>query len=388
MSAGRTETLDFPAWPQHGPEERDGLLRVLDQGAWWREAGSEVKTFEREFADHHGAAHGLATTNGTHALELALGVLGVGPGDEVIVPAFTFIATSLAVQRLGAVPVPVDVDPATYCLDAAQAERFITDRTKAIIPVHMAGQFCDMDALIELSATAGVAILQDAAHAHGAVWRGRRVGELGTLAAFSFQNGKLMTAGEGGLLLLPDEESSREAFMQHSCGRPPKDRVYQHLTQGSNYRLNEFSAAVLRGQLTRLDEQNRARAEGWRLLSKRLAAIDGVVPQGSDDRCEVNPRYMAMARIEGLSAQRRGELVDGLNEHGIPAFVAFPPVYRTAGYWHGPTAGTEKHIAARCPVSEQIAADCVWLHHRVLRADGGRLDRLAEIFADLLGKRA
>lgn len=385
-AAGRPEPLSFPSWPQHGPEERDGLLRVLEQGAWWREGGSEVAAFEQEFAAHHGGVRGLATTNGTHAIELALGVLGVGLGDEVIVPAFTFIATSLAVQRMGAVPVPVDVDPSTYCLDVSEAARHITPRTKAIIPVHMAGQICDMDALTELSASTGVPILQDAAHAHGAEWRGRRIGELGGISAFSFQNGKLMTAGEGGLLLLTDEESVREAFMRHSCGRPPKDRVYQHLTQGSNYRLNEFSGAVLRAQLTRLDAQNRTRAEGWSLLSKRLGAISRVVPQGSDDRCGVNSHYMAMVRVEGMSGRERTELVDGLIEWGIPAFVAFPPVYRTEGYWHGPTEGDAEELARRCPVSEQIAQDCVWLQHRVLQAPVETLDRLAEVFAGLLGK--
>jgi len=201
MNAQPQQIPDLPAWPQFGDEERAGLIRALDQGQWWRMGGSEVDSFEREFAAYHGAAHALAVTTGTHALELGLEVLGIGPGCEVIVPAITFISSSLAVQRLGGVAVPVDVYPDTYCLDVAATAAALSPRTRAIMPVHMAGHMADMDELAKLAADAGVAIIQDAAHAHGATWRGQRVGELGSVAAFSFQNGKLMTAGEGGALL-------------------------------------------------------------------------------------------------------------------------------------------------------------------------------------------
>ncbi|MEU8551309.1 DegT/DnrJ/EryC1/StrS family aminotransferase [Streptomyces roseoverticillatus] len=378
------EELLFPSWPQHGEEERTGLLRALAQEGWWRNGGSEVEDFEREFAAHHGAPHALATTNGTHALELALEVMGVGPGDEVVVPAFTFISSSLAVQRIGAVPVPADVRPDTYCLDTESAAALVTPRTKAIMPVHMAGQFADMDALEKLSVDTGVPLLQDAAHAHGARWQGRRVGELGSIAAFSFQNGKLMTAGEGGALLLPDEESHRQAYLRHCCGRPPGDRLYAHLTQGSNYRMNEFSASVLRAQLGRLDDQLRIREQRWAHLREALAAIDGVVPQGRDERGTLHAHYMAMVRLPGITAQRRLALVDGLVERGVPAFVGFPPVYRTEGFRHGPVPGDAEELAAHCPVAEQIGGDCVWLHHRVLLADVPVLDRLAEVFAGLV----
>ncbi|WP_406153106.1 DegT/DnrJ/EryC1/StrS family aminotransferase [Streptomyces sp. NBC_01023] len=382
MSSSRVQqVLTFPMWPQHGPEERAGLLRALDQEGWWRNGGSEVDIFEREFAALHGAPRAIATTNGTHALELALSVMGVGPGDEVIVPAFTFISCSLAVQRTGAVPVPADVYPDTYCLDVDAAARVVTPRTKAVMPVHMAGQFADMDALAELSSATGVPVLQDAAHAHAARWRGRRVGEFGSIASFSFQNGKLMTAGEGGALLLPDEETYQAAYLRHGCGRPPGDRLYEHRTQGSNYRMNEFSAAVLRAQLSRLEEQIAVREERSRHLMAALARIPGVVPQGRDDRGDVKSHYMAMVRLPGVTAERRLALVDALLAQGIPAFVAFPPVYRTRGFWEGPASGGVADIAKRCPVAEEIGNDCLWLHHRVLLADTPVLDRLAEVFA-------
>jgi len=376
---------EFPRWPQYDEAERDGLIRALEQGQWWRMGGSETDSFEREFAEHHGAEHALAVTNGTHALELALQVMGVGPGTEVIVPAFTFISSSQAAQRLGAVTVPVDVHPDSYNLDAAAVAAAITPRTKVIMPVHMAGLMADMDALAKISAETGVPLLQDAAHAHGARWQGKRVGELGSIATFSFQNGKLMTAGEGGAVVFPEGESERyeTAFLRHSCGRPRDDRRYLHRIAGSNMRLNEFSASVLRAQLRRLDAQIALRDERWTLLSRLLGAIDGVVPQGGDLRGNRNSHYMAMFRVPGIGEERRNALVDRLVEAGLPAFAAFRAVYRTDAFWEfGAPDETPEAIAERCPHTEAISADCVWLHHRTLLAGEPEMHATAEIVAD------
>ncbi|WP_225829852.1 DegT/DnrJ/EryC1/StrS family aminotransferase [Streptomyces sp. NK08204] len=375
----------FPAWPQFDDTERQALERALAQGQWWRLGGGEVAAFEEEFAAYTGARHALAVTNGTHALELALETMGVGPGDEVIVPAFTFISSSQAVQRIGAVSVPVDVDPGTYCLDVAAAAAAITPRTKAIMPVHMAGLMADMDGLDKLAADAGVSLLQDAAHAHGARWRGRRVGELGSVATFSFQNGKLMTAGEGGAVLFPDEEMYEQAFLRHSCGRPRDDRRYLHRTAGTNMRLNEFSAAVLRAQLARLDGQITVREERWPVLSTLLAGIPGVQPQADDDRADRNPHYMAMFRLPGWSEERRNALVDRLVAAGLPAFAGFRAVYRTDAFWQvNAPDETVDEVAARCPNAEAISADCVWLHHRMLLGSVPALTDAAAIVAELV----
>ncbi|MFQ6143513.1 DegT/DnrJ/EryC1/StrS family aminotransferase [Streptomyces seoulensis] len=382
-----SQNLEFPQWPQFGDEERVALMRALEQGQWWRIGGNEVDLFEQEFAGYHGAEHALAVTTGTHALELALQVLGVGPGTEVVVPAFTFISSSQAAQRLGAVAVPVDVDPDTYCIDVAAAEAAITPRTRAIMPVHMAGVVSDMDGLGKLAADAGVPILQDAAHAHGAEWRGRRVGELGSVAAFSFQNGKLMTAGEGGAVTFPETEQYELAFLRHSCGRPRTDRSYLHRTSGSNFRMNEFSAGVLRAQLARLDQQIETRQQRWPLLSGLLARIPGVVPQGGDDRCTRNPHYMAMFRVPELTEERRNALVDALIARGLPAFAAFRAVYRTAAFWElaAPEESAED-IARRCPHSEALTRDCVWLHHRTLLGTEQQMHAIADVVADVLGR--
>jgi 3-amino-5-hydroxybenzoate synthase len=378
-------TPEFPAWPQYGDSERDGLIRALEQGQWWRIAGHEVEEFEREFADFHGSPYALAVTNGTHALELALQVLGVGPGTEVIVPAFTFISSSQAAQRLGAVAVPVDVLPDTYNLDPDATSAAIGPRTRAIMPVHMAGQFADMDALAKLSADSGIPLLQDAAHAHGAVWQGRRVGELGSVAAFSFQNGKLMTAGEGGAVLFPDAEQFELAYLRHSCGRPRTDRWYLHRTSGSNFRLNEFSASVLRAQLGRLPGQIDTRESRWPVLAGLLAEIPGVTPQATDPRVDRNPHYMAMFRVTGFDAARRNALVDALVARGLPAFAAFRAIYRCDGFWEtGAPDETVDQIAARCPNTEAIYQDCVWLHHRTLLAAEEQMYLIAAIVANTL----
>lgn len=373
----------FPQWPHYDEAEREGLIRALEQGLWWRMGGDEVNSFEREFAEHHGAEHALAVTNGTHALELALQCMDVGPGTEVIVPAFTFISSSQAAQRLGAVAVPVDVDPETYCIDVAAAADAITPRTKVIMPVHMAGLMADMDALAKLSADTGVQILQDAAHAHGARWQGKRVGELGTVATFSFQNGKLMTAGEGGAVLFPEKEMHERAFLRHSCGRPKNDTRYLHLIAGSNMRLNEFSASVLRAQLSRLDAQIALRDERWALLSRLLAGIDGVVPQGDDPRADRNSHYMAMFRVPGITEERRNALVGKLVAAGLPAFAGFRAIYRTEAFWEiGAPEESLDAVAKRCPNTEAISQDCVWLHHRTLLAGEAEMHATAEIIAD------
>ncbi|MEV8505692.1 DegT/DnrJ/EryC1/StrS family aminotransferase [Actinoplanes sp. NPDC051475] len=375
----------FPDWPQFDDTERRALDRALSQGQWWRMGGTEVETFEQEFADHHGAPHALAVTNGTHALELALQAMGAGPGTEVIVPGFTFISSSQAAQRIGAVAVPVDVDPDTYNIDVAAVAAAITPRTRVIMPVHMAGLMADMDALDKVAADAGVQVLQDAAHAHGARWQGKRVGELGSVAAFSFQNGKLMTAGEGGAVLFPDEERYEQAFLRHSCGRPRTDRRYHHQVAGTNMRMNEFSAAVLRAQLTRLDAQIAVREQRWRHLSALLARIPGVRPQGDDPRADRNPHYMAMFRLPAWSEERRNLLVDRLVEAGIPAFAAFRAIYRTAAFWEtGAPDETVDAVAERCPNVDAISQDCVWLHHRTLLASEQDLTDTAAIVAELV----
>ena len=188
----------FPPWPVYDQRERDALAEVLESRAWWREPGVRTETFEREFAEAHGAKHGIAITNGTHAIEVVMAALGITSGDEVIVPDSTFVATASAVLFAGAMPVMVDITPDTQCLDPAQVEAAITPRTKAIIAVHMGGHPADLDRLSEIAQANDLILVEDCAHAHGSEWKGTRVGNFGIAGTFSFQQSKLMTAGEGG----------------------------------------------------------------------------------------------------------------------------------------------------------------------------------------------
>ncbi|MEV6127444.1 DegT/DnrJ/EryC1/StrS family aminotransferase [Streptomyces violaceusniger] len=384
----RIDPDDLPPWPQHDHTERVALDRVLAQGQWWRAAGTENEDFEREFAAYNGAPRALAVTNGTAALELALRLHGIGPGDEVVVPAFTFISTSLAVQNVGAIPVPADVDPETYCLTPEAVRAALTPATRAVIPVHMAGHLADMHGLGDLAAQHGLALIQDAAHAQGGVWDGTPVGAFPTVACYSFQNGKLMTAGEGGALTLPDEKTYEQAYLMHTCGRPRGDTTYQHMTGGSNYRVSEFTAAILRAQLARLAGQTRIREQRAALLDALLADVPGLRLQARDPRMDVNPHYMYLVALDP-SAGRAGRdaLVEGLKAAGVPACVNFPPVYRTASFQAGPVPTTPvPELAERCAVAEDLGAHGLWIHHRVLLAGPQVVERVATVVAALAAR--
>jgi len=363
-------TAPYPAWPQFDETEEQALLRSLRQGQWWRASGSETNAFEEEFAKFHGTEHALAVTTGTHALEVALLTAGIGPEDEVIVPAFTFISTSMAVQRVGAMPIAVDVDLETYCLDPAAVEKAITPRTKALIPVHTSGHFADMEALIKLAEAHDLHLIQDAAHAHSAKGKdGQLAGEWGTMACFSFQNFKLMTAGEGGAILFPDAETREQAFLFSNCGRPLGDLAYMHKVCGSNYRMNEFSAAVLRAQLARLSRQTELREQNATVVLDALKDFEGILPQGRTSDAVVHPYYMFMFRLDPVVYPKidRIQLVKALVAEGIPAFRAYQVLYRIPAFWEGPhTNTTIERLATECPASEAIAQHGIWIHHRAL----------------------
>jgi dTDP-4-amino-4,6-dideoxygalactose transaminase len=259
LGGPKTKRKPFPAWPQYDDTERRALNEVLESRLWWRTEGTKTLEFERVFASYHGAKHGIAVTNGTAAIEVVMAALNIGPGDEVIVPDSTFVATASAVLFAGAMPVMVDVLPETDCIDPDLAEAAITPRTKAIIAVHLGGHPADLDRLSQISARRAIPVIEDCAHAHSSEWRGRRVGTFGVAGTFSFQASKLMTAGEGGVIITNDDEVERLARSVHDCGRMPGQWFYSHYIYGSNYRLSEWQGAILSAQLGRLDEQTARR---------------------------------------------------------------------------------------------------------------------------------
>jgi dTDP-4-amino-4,6-dideoxygalactose transaminase len=309
--------------PGLGREEREAVLRVLDRGVLSGQFAPEVRGLESEWAAYVGSRRCLATNSGTAALQLALAAAGVGPGDEVIVPAFTFVATALAVLHQGAVPVFVDIEPLTLGLDPARVEGAITPRTRAVVPVHMHGSPCDLDALLDICRRRGVVLVEDACQAHGSTHAGRKVGTFGALGCFSLQSSKTLAAGEGGLLVTDDDELWSRAARTRMFGEDVRagdeaayrldraldgNRAYDSLETGWMFRTTELTAAVARAQLAKLDGWVAAASANADLLSRRLGALPGVTPpalQGDDTSCHHKYRVRIDGGALGIDAPAR-----------------------------------------------------------------------------------
>ena len=274
-------------WPISGETERANLLEVLESGKWWRGGGdadtSKVALFEQSFAAFQDARHGVAITNGTQAIECALKAIGVRPGDEVICPAATFVATATACILVNAIPTIVDVDPANYQISPDAVEAAITDRTVGILPVHYGGYPVDMAALKAIADKHGLWIIEDSAHAHGSQWNGKGCGSLGDIGTFSLQMGKTLTSGEGGICLTNNDELAEKLFSFHHIGRFPGRPFYEHHIVASNLRMTEWQAAVALGGLQRLEEQANTRDSNAKYLEAGLREIEGVSPIERDD---------------------------------------------------------------------------------------------------------
>lgn len=369
---------DYPTWPVWDDHERALVNQVLDSGAWWSGNGSVAATFAGDFAAYHGARFGMALTNGTQTLEAALIACDIGEGDEVIVPGMTFIASASAVLSVNATPVLVDIDPDTLCIDVAAAEAAITERTRAIVAVHVAGAAADLDALVALCSTRGLRLIEDCAHAHGTFWRGRGVGSWGDFGSFSMQQSKLMTSGEGGVLICNDEALRDRAWAYADCGRAKGEWFYVHTTHGSNLRMGELQGAVLAGQLTRFPEQNRTRNANAIALNAALDEIDGIRTPQRDPRMDTQGNYCFVFHYDasafaGLSLRR---FEAALAAEGIPMGVSYPSlsdlaVFRQRNF--GPrlrhSAPAIDYATLHLPRAEHAAASTVWLQHRLLLAE-------------------
>jgi dTDP-4-amino-4,6-dideoxygalactose transaminase len=380
LGGKKTKTKPFPLWPQFDNAERNALNEVLESRVWWRTPGTKTLEFEQAFARFHGAKHGIAVTNGTAALEVTMAALGIGPGDEVIVPDFTFVATASAVLFANALPVLVDVLPDTYCIDPKLAEAAITPRTKAIIAVHMGGHPADLDALTDLAKCKGLALIEDSSHAHASEWRGRRIGTFGIAGTFSFQSSKLMTAGEGGTIISNDDTFERNARSVHDCGRMPGEWFYSHFIYGSNYRLSEWQGAVLTAQLGRLDEQTRRRHQNARVLDRELSKLPGINPQKLDERCTRNGQYAYIfhvdkAQFAGVSTER---FIEAMNAEGIPNQASYPPLHELHMFRNGEyrkclseAARKETHAFLQQPFpnTQRAAWETVWIPQPALLGD-------------------
>jgi len=319
------------------PEIDTAIARVLDSCQFV--LGSEVSAFEKEFATYCAAAECIALNSGTSALHLALLAAGVGPGDEVITVPFTFIASVAAVEYTGARPVLVDIDPRSFTMDPAAVEAAITPRTKAILPVHLYGQTADMDPIVEVARRHGLVVIEDAAQAHGAKYKGRTAGSLGDIACFSFYPAKNLGAyGEGGAVTTSNAEYARTIRMLRDWGQ---DRKYHHSLRGYNYRMEGFQGAILRVKLRHLEQWTEARR-----------AVAGKYNQWLAD-CEVQlPKEMPWARhvyhVYTLRTGDRDSVQASLQEQGIQTAVHYgvpahlQPAYADLGYSSGTFPESEK----------------------------------------------
>lgn len=294
----------WPSWPVVTPRTEALYLEALRSGRWtvsgaYTGRPSFEQRFATAFADFHGVAHCVPTCHGSSALTIALEALGVGAGTEVLVPGLTWVACASAVSSLGAVPIIVDIDPKTFCMSAEAARAAITPRTKAIMLVHLFSAIADIDAFTALSRDSGVPLLEDCSQAHGATWRGRRVGSFGKVAAFSFQQTKLLTSGEGGAVLTDDVELAELMQQLRADGRrflaTPRigelDLEEVGAIQGRNFCMTEFQAAILLDGLERLDQENDCRRQNATRLSVELEKIGGIALQETPTGCDGRTFY-------------------------------------------------------------------------------------------------
>lgn len=318
-------------WPEITDDDRSAIARVLDRGELWGPNAPEVTSLQEEWAEYCGARFCLVTNSGTAALHCAVVAAGVRPGEEVVVPAFSFVATPMAVLQHGAVPVFCDIDPSTYTIDPRALEARVTERTRAVMPVHVHGLPADMAAIRAVADRYGLAVIEDAAQAHGATFRGTRTGALGDCAGFSLNGSKNLSAGEGGLFVTDDEEALVAARRLAIFGedtpptRIPRYRAYWSHGVGWNYRAHELTAALARAQLRRLDGYNRVAQLNARVLTDGLSALPGIhPPEVPDDRSCVFYRYRiridaAELGFPGPPLELRDRLLWRLQAQGVAA---------------------------------------------------------------------
>ncbi len=340
-------------WPDIRSEDREAVLAVLDRGVLCGPNAPEVTALQREWAEYLGVEHCLALNSGTAALHCCLVAAGVRPGDEVIVPAFTFSATAMAVAHQGAVPVFCDIDPRTYNIDPGRIEDRITERTRAIMPVHIHGLPSDMDEVRGIAGRHGLAVVEDAAQSHGALYRGRRTGTLAFCAGFSLNATKNLSGGEGGLFVTSDDDALVAGRRLSVFGEdapplePDEFRSYWSHAIGWNYRNQELSSAFARSQLRRLDEYNATAQRNGAILTSGVARLRGVVsPHVPDDRTHVYHKYRvrldtAELGFEGPAPELRDRVVRALRAEGVEAVLwyvdplpACPAFRRELLPWH------------------------------------------------------
>ncbi len=397
LGGSKVVRLKMPAWPVVENAEKDAVAELMNSGRWWM--GEKVEAFERRYAEYHDAAFGIACCNGTVAIEMALAGCGIGAGDEVIVPPYSFIATASAVVTANAVPVFADIEPDTLNLDTNAVEAAITDRTRAILPVHFGGLPCDLDRILEVARKHNLHVVEDAAHSWGTQWRGKGAGSWSDGGTFSFQMSKNMTSGEGGIFITSKQAVADRAWSYHHIGRVRDGQWYEHPLLGTNYRMTEFQAAILLCQLDRLESDVALRERNAEALNRRLAALPGFrlprrEPRVTRRAWHMYDVFFAPEHWEGAS---RAQFLAALQAEGVPCSGGYgEPLYRqgvfqriAAGKAGCPfrcpfrNAPPPDYSRIRLPNAERAVQTSIWLPHAALLGTDDFIAQVSDAFEKL-----
>jgi len=392
----RTET--YPQWPVFNQRDIDAVTRVVQSGRWggFPYPGPNTAEFALKFADLQGGEYAVPMMNGTITMEVALRAAGIGWGDEVIVPAYSFQATAYAPIAASAIPVLVDISPNNYCIDPIQVEKAVTDKTKAIIVVHLASQMADMDAIMAIAKKYDLIVIEDAAHAHGAQWRGMGSGTIGDFGSFSLQSAKVLTTGEGGVLLCKDKSMAEKAASIIDCGRP-KDSEGKQFTMGVNYRWSEIHAGLGLIALERFPKQFAQRSEMANYLEESLSELPGIGLLKRDLRLTRRSLYRYIIKIEPAFFNCNNDVFcKALQAEGIPVDTGYPGMHRYELFQPGlsrlavPTAFPEyfdfKNMSL--PVAERASEiESVWMGESIFRSGKDGINDLVKGIQKLAANR-
>lgn len=383
----KTINKEFP-WPIYDESDINAVAEVVRSGKWGNpDCADLVKNFEDEFASFCGSKYALSCVNGSVALRLALIACNVRPGDEVIIPPYTFIATSTIVLEANCVPVFVDIDPDTYNLDPSKIEAAITNRTKAIIPVHFAGQACDMDGIMAIAEKYNLKVIEDACHGHGAEYKGKKLGSIGDAGCFSFQSSKNLTCGEGGMVITNDEDLFDMMNSLRNVGRVKGGQWYEHHYLGCNYRITQLQVAILNNQLKRLKEQTLRRHENGTYLNSLLEKIEGIKPlrRGIGETVHSYHIYIFRYDKSKFNGLPKVEFAKMLAAEGVPCFMGYPqplyrqPLFRKKNFMCYAIPEDVDYTEVSCPVTEKACyEEAVWIMQNTMLGTKEDMDKIAE----------
>jgi dTDP-4-amino-4,6-dideoxygalactose transaminase len=397
FGGNKTRAKPFSSWPVFDETDEKRLVGALRSGKWGKLNGDEVAEFERRFAAMHDCKHAIGVVNGTVSLRIALMAAGIKAEEEVIVPPYTFLATATAVVEANAVPVFADIELDTFNLDPKSVEAAITPKTRAIIPVHMAGQPADMDAMLAIAKKHNLIVIEDAAHAHGGRHKNRGVGSIGHMGSFSFQSSKNLTSGEGGIITTNDDRLAEACRSIHNCGRITGGLWYEHHVMSANYRLGEFQGAILNSQLNRLEAQTKTRDQNGQYLAAKLSQIPGIHPQRRTAETTRHAYHLFLFRIDAKQfGASRAAILKALTAEGIPVSGGYAiPLYRQPLFLNNafgpylPNASKSLDYGkVSCPNCEKICADQgAWLEQSIFLGSQSDMDDIARAFEKVFQHR-